>query len=290
MPADRAHQPRRAAPPRRPLWWRTRGGLAGLVVGVLLLSVTTAALQWHTIPPGRGDPALALATARAGQDADRPRRPERAAAPAAVVPTPTASPTDPGFPVPVGERMRAQIPAQARQLVLAVGQDRNADQTTVYLLTRADDGPWRVGAEWPAHNGLHGWTDDHREGDLRSPVGVFGLTDAGGYRPNPGTRLPYSQANHYDVEGQGVQGESLRGAFDYVVAINYNRVEGSSPADPRRPLGEDRGGGIWLHVDHGGATRSCISLPEPAMRALLTALDPAAHPVILMGDRASLTG
>jgi L,D-peptidoglycan transpeptidase YkuD (ErfK/YbiS/YcfS/YnhG family) len=75
--------------------------------------------------------------------------------------------------------------------------------------------------------------------------------------------------------GRGVDGESLAGAFDYVIAIDYNRVDGSSPLDPRRPQGAARGGGVWLHVDHGGPTQGCISLGSDAMRRLLQTLDPA---------------
>nr|WP_308407675.1 sigma factor [Streptomyces sp. RKAG337] len=59
-------------------------------------------------------------------------------------------------------------------------------RSTVILYERTDAG-WTAGAAWPAHNALKGWTDDHREGDLRSPVGVFTLTDAGGRLADPGT-------------------------------------------------------------------------------------------------------
>jgi hypothetical protein len=50
--------------------------------------------------------------------------------------------------------------------------------------------------------------------------------DAGGVLADPGSRLP-------------------------VIAIDYNRVRGTSPIDPTRPQGESRGGSIWLHMDHG---------------------------------------
>jgi L,D-peptidoglycan transpeptidase YkuD (ErfK/YbiS/YcfS/YnhG family) len=68
-----------------------------------------------------------------------------------------------------------------------------------------------------------------------------------------------------------------------VVAIDYNRVPGTSPLDEERPLGSDKGGGVWIHVDHDGPTQACISLPRDAMRELLRALDPGKQPVIVMG-------
>jgi L,D-peptidoglycan transpeptidase YkuD (ErfK/YbiS/YcfS/YnhG family) len=147
---------------------------------------------------------------------------------------------------------------------------------------------WQAGPAWPARNALRGWTDDHWAGDLRSPIGVYSLTDAGGLLPDPGTRLPYDRSDGFAVSGTGFEGEPLEGSFDYVVAIDYNREPGTSPLDLTRPLGADRGGGIWLHVDHDGPTQGCVSLKEQHMRDLLLALDPALHPVVVMGDAASL--
>lgn len=73
-----------------------------------------------------------------------------------------------------------------------------------------------------------------------------------------------------------------------MIAINCNRQPGTSPLDSARPLGASRGGGIWLHVDHGGPTHGCVSISEEHMKELLLAFDPALHPVIVMGDAASL--
>lgn len=150
------------------------------------------------------------------------------------------------------------------------------------------DGGWRRGEVWAAHNGYKGWTDKHYEGDLHSPIGVFGLTDAGGRLADPGAKLPYHQSGAFSVSGTGFEGEPLAGAFDYVIALNYNRQPGTSPMDGTKPMGASRGGGIWIHVDHGGPTHACISLSKAHMRELLRTLDPADHPVAVMGDAASL--
>jgi L,D-peptidoglycan transpeptidase YkuD (ErfK/YbiS/YcfS/YnhG family) len=126
-------------------------------------------------------------------------------------------------------------------------------------------------------------------GDLRSPIGVYTLSDAGGLNADPGSRLPYHRSAGFSSPGTGFEGEPLDGAFDYVIAIDYNRRPGTSPLDWTRPLGASRGGGIWLHVDHGGPTHGCVSVSEEHMKKLLLALDPARHPVVVMGDAASLS-
>ncbi|KDQ68259.1 L,D-transpeptidase family protein [Streptomyces halstedii] len=218
--------------------------------------------------------------------------PESSAAPS--VPPSASAPVAPARPAEIpglGPQTQARIPAGARQAVVVTGDGVDSNRSAVVLYTRDDpDIGWRPGAgPWSAHNGMKGWSDHHLADDLRSPVGVFGLTDAGGRLPDPGALLPYDEHPRFAVSGEGFFGEPLDGSFDYVVAINYNRVSGVSPLDRTRPLGEERGGGIWLHVDHGGPTQGCVSLPEERMTELLRTLDPAKHPVIVMGDAASLS-
>ncbi|MGW1747328.1 L,D-transpeptidase family protein [Streptomyces sp. NPDC002092] len=187
----------------------------------------------------------------------------------------------------LGPRTLAAIPADARQAVVVTGRDRNSPLSTVVLYERTAAG-WQAGESWPAHNALKGWSEHHTGGDLRSPIGVYGLTDAGGLLVDPGTRLPYHRSGAFTSPGTGFEGEPLAGSFDYVIAINYNRKPGASPLDWTRPLGAGRGGGIWFHVDHGGPTHGCVSVSEQHMKELLRTLDPGLHPVVVMGDAKSL--
>lgn len=188
----------------------------------------------------------------------------------------------------LGPATLAAIPAASRQVLLASGRAKDSSDSTVTLWTRAADGRWQPGAAWPAHNALRGWTATHYEGDLHSPIGVFTLSDSGGFKADPGTKLPYHRSQGFTAGGTGFRGEALGGTFDYVIAIDYNRVPGASPLDSRQPLGKRRGGGIWIHVDHGGPTHGCVSLSAAHMVDLLRALDPRSHPVIAMGDAAAL--
>jgi L,D-peptidoglycan transpeptidase YkuD (ErfK/YbiS/YcfS/YnhG family) len=200
-----------------------------------------------------------------------------------VSPMLVAAPPPPG----IGTWLGARIPADTTQVVEVSGTAINSATSKVTLYQRTG-GTWRADGSWPAHNGLRGWTTDHRLDDLRSPIGVFGLTDAGGLMRDPGSRMPYYHSGRFTIRGTGFDGKPLAGAFDYVIAINYNRVPGDSPLDPRRPSGRRYGGGIWLHVDHGGPTEGCVTVPREGMVALLRTLDPARHPVIVMGDQADL--
>ncbi|MGB9997532.1 L,D-transpeptidase family protein [Streptomyces pseudogriseolus] len=269
---------------------RPSAGPVRLRTGVWLRAVVLVVLAALAAPAGcgagsgtgaRDDPA---ATAREHPSATAPA----AGAPGAAGTAQGRPATEAPAVIPgLGPRTRAWIPATARQVVVVTGRDRDANRSQAVLYRHTGTG-WEAGPVWPARNALRGWTDDHWAGDLRSPIGIYTLTDAGGLLPDPGTRLPYDRSDGFAVSGTGFEGEPLEGSFDYVVAIDYNREPGTSPLDLTRPLGADRGGGIWLHVDHDGPTQGCVSLSEQHMRDLLLALDPALHPVVVMGDAASL--
>lgn len=202
-------------------------------------------------------------------------------------PAVTTSAPDPTRIPDVGDRLQRAIPTDTSQVLTVYGNGKNSPDSTAVLFTK-NGNTWARAASWPAHNGKLGWTTDHHLDDKRSPVGVFTLTAAGGVLDDPGAALPYSQDESYEAPRDW--DESHWHDFDYVIAIDYNRVPGTPPDDAEQPMGEDKGGGIWLHLDHGSGTSACVSLSKEAMEYLLRTLDPDRHPVVLMGDRADLKG
>ncbi|MFE2290827.1 hypothetical protein [Streptomyces sp. NPDC059452] len=264
--------------PRRP------PALLAVPLLVLALLLTGCAFSTSTTPATSATaPAAAPGQGAAGPESDAASV-LREAAEAEPAPSPAEIPG-------LGPETRAQIPDEARQAFVVTGDGEDSNRSSAMLYSREDpEEGWKSSAgPWDAHNGMKGWTDHHVAGDLKSPKGVYSLTDAGGRLPDPGALLPYDEHPRFAVDGVGFFGEPLEGSFDYVVAINYNRTEGVSPLDRTRPLGLGRGGGIWIHVDHGGPTQGCVSIPEERMERLLRTLDPELNPVIVMGDAASLS-
>ncbi|WP_406090088.1 L,D-transpeptidase family protein [Kitasatospora purpeofusca] len=297
--AAAAPGPRAAARGHRRKPRKKRTGRAVTAGTALLLA---AAAGWYTVGEDAAKPGVTSADGPGAEGvaaqptADRPSptaAPAARAADARQTETPAADRSErtdgsvaaiPGL----GASFAGRIPAGTTQVVLASGEGKDTNRAAVTLWTRTGEGRWLAGETWQGHNAFKGWTTDHNEGDLRSPIGVFSLTDAGGRKADPGSRLPYDRDSNFVVSGRGFAGEQLAGSFDYVVAIDYNRVPGNSPLDPRRPNGSTKGGGIWIHVDHGGPTHGCVSVPEDKMAELIRTLDPAAQPVIVMGDAGSL--
>lgn len=195
--------------------------------------------------------------------------------------------TDPTRIPGVGDALQRRIPEEARQVVAVHGEHKDSADSTLRLFTRQEQGgEWKGERTLPAHNGRKGWTPDHHEDDKRSPVGVFTLTDAGGVRPAPDAKLPYTESSAFTPPSYWPK--KTRNDFDHVIAVDYNRNKGTSPLDPTRPEGQEKGGGIWLHLDHGDGTSGCVSVSRSGMRYLLRTLDPDKHPVMVMGDKAAL--
>ncbi|MGW1911873.1 L,D-transpeptidase family protein [Streptomyces sp. NPDC002076] len=225
---------------------------------------------------------LLLTGCGGGAEATERRTPPTGPAPSAT-PTPAVQAEQARQGIPgLGPARSAAIPDRCEQAVVVTGRGKDSPLCTVVLHQRTAAG-WQSGPAWPGHNALRGWSAHHVLGDLRSPLGVYTLSDAGGLLADPGSKLPYHRSGGFHSPGTGFEGEPLEGCFDYVIAIDYNREPGTSPLDWTRPLGPKRGGGVWLHVDHGGPTHGCVSLAKAHMRELLRTLAPERHPVVVMG-------
>jgi L,D-peptidoglycan transpeptidase YkuD (ErfK/YbiS/YcfS/YnhG family) len=203
------------------------------------------------------------------------------------------------------------VPAGSRQLLLSTSAAWDATRALVQAYERKDAGaPWaplgppaeaslgRAGLGWG--RGLHppaASGPQKREGDGRSPAGVFALRLATGYGAEPpaGTRLPYRVAtptlrcvddprsrrynqlvDEAEVEKDWTSAEDMRRAdalYRLVVWVGHN----DAPAEP--------GGGscIFLHLRDtpGAVTSGCTAFDPEAIERLIAWLDPAAHPVLV---------
>jgi L,D-peptidoglycan transpeptidase YkuD (ErfK/YbiS/YcfS/YnhG family) len=192
----------------------------------------------------------------------------------------------------------------ATQLVTTIPRTRRSTQAVFRLWTKRAD-CWRPAAgPWTAWVGGNGTSPLKREGDRRTPSGVFGfLRTMYGIPPSPGVRYRY----HRIVCGDWW--------VEDPVSPSYNRFRhvrcGSSP--PFRTTSEDmsrsptayrhlaviayntspvvpgRGSGIFLHASTGRPTLGCVSLPLPELLRALRWLRPAAHPLIAIGTVPDLT-
>ena len=201
-----------------------------------------------------------------------------------------AEPAGPAHSVPVPglkQEYAEQIPQETSQVLVATSSDAKSEESTLSFY-EFEDGEWTKRRTFSTHNGSNGWLKDRHEGDRTTPIGVFTLSDAGGFRSDPGTELPYTQDDDLPSSATVAYGPDYASVFDYIIAIDYNRVPGKPPTDTTRPMGWDKGGGIWLHLDHDSGTNGCVTLEESDLKWLLRTIDPDAHPRIAMGPEDEL--
>lgn len=207
------------------------------------------------------------------------------------------------------------VPAASTQMLLVVSDSWDAPAASARLYERKKDGAWRpageavpvslgrAGLAWG--RGLHAPETGgpvKREGDGRSPAGVFDLRHVTGYTEAPprGLRLPYRQAsatlrcvddpaspayNTLADEALGpktwTSAEDMRRGdelYRWVVWVAHND-------DPPVPGG---GSCIFLHLraGAGAVTAGCTAFDPPALEGLLPRLDPQARPVLVQLPRA----
>ena len=191
----------------------------------------------------------------------------------------------------------------ATQLVTVIAARRSSTTGTLRLWQKRG-GCWRAaGGPWTAWLGRRGTSPAKREGDRRTPTGVFGfLRTMYGVAPNPGVGFRYRRivcgdwwvedpaSPHYNRFRHVRCGSSppfrvvsedmsrSPSAYRHLAVIAYN----TSPVVP------GRGSGIFFHVSTGRPTLGCVSLPLPRLVATLRWLRPSAAPAIAIGTAADL--
>jgi L,D-peptidoglycan transpeptidase YkuD (ErfK/YbiS/YcfS/YnhG family) len=154
-----------------------------------------------------------------------------------------------------------------------------------------------------------------------TPQGTFGLTTAFGLSADPGTALPYRRADADDHwvgdqrdprtynlfqpaasagrtwrTGQAERLAAYPTQYQYAVVIDFNRPAASTVAwqavqkqfVTSRPVNVRLGSAIFLHVNGAGSTAGCVSIARADMVRVLTWLDPARRPRIVMAPESAI--
>jgi L,D-peptidoglycan transpeptidase YkuD (ErfK/YbiS/YcfS/YnhG family) len=193
----------------------------------------------------------------------------------------------------------AQI-GESDQLIFATNRDSSSVLVTIHAVER-NNGVWHL--IFPTFTGSIGEMgfaaiDKKREGDGKSPSGIFPLGMAFGYDPSAVTKMPYRQVTDDDFWVDDINSEDynkwVKGKpnaaswekmkrdddqYKYGLVIEYNM----------RPIIKGKGSAIFLHVwKRGGATLGCVSMPEEMVLKILGWLDPVKKPLIIMGTESEL--
>jgi len=244
-------------------------------------------------------PATTVEPATTSPSTAAPTTPATAAH-AVTAPPATTAPAPPPAPAPLLVTRVAGI-GGAQQVITVAAAGYGTSIATVTAFEHDTNGWHTAFGPWTSYIGRNGVAPvgAKREGDGRTPSGVFGIDFMFGVDPDPGVHFAYrhitgtnivwdddpGSANYNEwidtnVASAGARPEPMDNtpSYDYGAVIAYN--------DARTP---GLGSAIFLHVSHGSSTAGCVSLPTSELLDLLRWLDPARSPRIAIGTTASLT-
>ena len=190
--------------------------------------------------------------------------------------------TRPSMP-PADQVAKMQCARDAGQLVLVGGTGGSDALVAVYA---RNGGAWQKVLEAKGLIGKNG-LGKTREGDAKTPVGVFRFTKAFGIAPDPGCRIPYTQVDdsHYWVgdpaspfyntfvstrDQSGFDAKESEHIVEYVkpyqYCLNISYNEEGKPG---------LGSAIFLHcIGTKPYTGGCVAIPEADMKRFLTIVQP----------------
>ena len=187
----------------------------------------------------------------------------------------------------------------AQQAMVVDAPDAASTAATLYSFENDGNGWYQALAPMPARDGENGWLPgpDRREGDGTSPEGIFPIgSTMYGTEADPGTRFPYHRlvcGDWWDEDPSSPEYNSFQhvacgttppfGGNSEALWTEGNAYPSMAVIDFNTPPDGPLGSGMFLHADLGSPTQGCISLPYADLVEVLRWLNPALHPVMVMG-------
>jgi D-alanyl-D-alanine dipeptidase/L,D-peptidoglycan transpeptidase YkuD (ErfK/YbiS/YcfS/YnhG family) len=180
--------------------------------------------------------------------------------------------------------MLESVSRGADKVITVSTSEEGGNAAVIRAYTKAGTG-WTQRFETAGYVGKNGVADDKREGDGKTPSGVYTFGRAFGTADDPGSITPYTKVTENDVwvddpnsarynqwTGKNAPGADWASAehlikypeaYKYAIAINYNT----------NPIIPGMGSAIFLHCSTDSPTTGCVSAPEAAMIFFLSFID-----------------
>jgi L,D-peptidoglycan transpeptidase YkuD (ErfK/YbiS/YcfS/YnhG family) len=195
--------------------------------------------------------------------------------------------------------------ASADELIMVIAPSPRSQVAVVELYRREGACFRAIAGPYAAFVGINGLSSHRHEGDLTTPIGLFGIeTTMYGVMANPGVSYRYHRLACGDWWNEDPRSASYNRfvhvpcgttpsfagnsealwlhlpQYDYFAAVAYN----TSPTVP------GRGSGIFLHVSKGNPTTGCVSIAKVNLVKVLRLLKPSLRPLIDITTRQLLEG
>lgn len=210
-----------------------------------------------------------------------------------------------------------ELPATSSQCIVGTAENWDSSHVALQLYQKVGSKWQRSGPAWNGRLGKNGliWgrglhplpanAATKKEGDGRTPAGVFRIGGAWGNDPSirKHPQLAYRQVTSRDlwVEDAASQSYNKHLVLSHEPATAWEKKQQMKQNDPAHALklfiahnatpGVVKGAGssIFFHIWRGGginATTGCTTMEETKLRNLIAIIDPARQPLYLIMPRA----
>jgi L,D-peptidoglycan transpeptidase YkuD (ErfK/YbiS/YcfS/YnhG family) len=187
--------------------------------------------------------------------------------------------------------------------VIIVTTDQAKARSGKLAFYQKENGKWKkVFSNIDVIVGKNGITEKKKEGDGKTPVGIYPLGTAFGNAKKPsGIKIPYRQTTKYDywiddpsskdynqwIHYRGNPSTRWKSferlnhpLYKYAVVIRYNE----------NPIIRGKGSAIFLHIwsRSSGYTLGCVAMSEKNLLKIIQTLDPKKNPVIVINEKRKL--
>ncbi|OHD13568.1 MAG: hypothetical protein A2Y41_00315 [Spirochaetes bacterium GWB1_36_13] len=193
------------------------------------------------------------------------------------------------------QRHESQL-KDSSQLIVVKNNEASLIITEMDVLEKKDGNWVFLFEKIPSGIGKKGFAmiDEKKEGDKKTPSGIYPLSLVFGYDEKTETKMPYRQATENDFWVDDVDSEFynqwVRGVPDaksyekmkrndhqykYGIVVQYNE----------NPVVKGKGSAIFMHIwrEQGAGSAGCITMNEETILKIIRWLDPAKKPHIILG-------
>lgn len=206
-----------------------------------------------------------------------------------------------------------ELPSRSTQCLVGTADEWDSSTVTLRFYEKRE-GRWTaVGDAWKARLGAKGLIWGHglhslpakaatkKEGDLRSPAGVFAIGGAWGSdaRIQKHPELPYRRVTSRDlwVEDAASPQYNRHVILSHEPATPWEKKQQMKQNDPAHSLKlfiahnaapkviPNAGSSIFFHIWRAGGTRAsagCTTMDKPKLQWLISKIDPARHPLYVL--------
>lgn len=191
-----------------------------------------------------------------------------------------------------------RVKESTKQVLLVYNETPEESKAILLAFEKTEKGWQQSFDPIPAGIGRNGFAaeGEKREGDGKSPSGLFDLGQLFTYEKVVNTKMPFTQSTTDDKwiddpespdYNKHIRGETDAKSFEnlllesdyykYCIVIEYNT----------NPIEKGKGSAIFFHLNGKKyeSTAGCVAISEKDMLAVLKWLDPVKNPMILMGSK-----